>query len=902
MQGAEGKSLIGRRDTYLLGLRTSKSRISRAICGFFCAFVPTLFFVAVFCTGTALAGKAEGRRAALVIGNSGYDSLPRLPNALNDARHVGEVLAKANFEVTVGADLTKTELEKIVREFLRSLNDGDVALFYYSGHAVQVAGENFILPVDASLASAYDLELESYNISNLLDYMRASSSLQILVLDACRDNPFRNESFYLGSRKVTAEKEGLASLVPREGSLIVYSTAPDQVAYDGKGEVSPFTESLVGRALTPNIEIRQLLTDIRSDVIARTAGRQVPWDVSSLTSQFYFIMGQNKLVMDRPLTEVRVSPEAAEVKLDIPLPVASGGMVLTARFEQMPKFGTLMLDGAKIELGAAIGLDRLDDVRYMPQTGEKSVDLIPYSIASTAGEKVSGAVAVVFDSSLQAPADEAALDIAQAKPQRKQAPAATAPAPIQLALAPDVGTGFNTISDALPKTGARTQGWYRVEERSPSTQLALDTDLLSEGDLVKAEDITRLAVRPALRIIDTDAKIVLSPATDAAEATPLVIQVNATVNRCDKLAGDLLDIQGVTEGVYPNDIRLEEALAACEEAARMRPDVARFKHELGRVHYARGEFEKAVANLQSALDAGHVRSGYMLGRVYQLGGPLGRDPAKAIPLFEAGAQRGDPYAQHALGRALVEGVGTKPDIPRGIEFLTRAAEAGHTYAMNALGTEYLNGDRVAKDPARALRFFRQSADRTDVYGLLNLGVLYRDGVGVEQDLPRARVLFERAHEGGHPRAGTVIGLLIRSGGNAEAAELLGWFRQSAARGDAWGAFHAASILRDNPRLQQEDGEMIRLLALSASHRTPEVSERASQTLDGVGGRSVAVEVQKALVRMGQDVGSVDGVLGARSRQAVAKALGPAAPRDERAVLIELLRKEWMDSRPRLDLL
>src|SRR5690606_9182145 len=157
---------------------------------------------------------------------------------------------RANFEVSVGADLSKAGLEKTIREFLRSLDDGDVALFYYSGHAVQVAGENFILPVDASLASAYDLELQSYNISNLLDYMRASSSLQILVLDACRDNPFRNESFYLGSRKVTAEKEGLASLVPREGSLIVYSTAPDQVAYDGTGDLSPFTESLVSHVLT----------------------------------------------------------------------------------------------------------------------------------------------------------------------------------------------------------------------------------------------------------------------------------------------------------------------------------------------------------------------------------------------------------------------------------------------------------------------------------------------------------------------------------------------------------------------------------------------------------------------------------------------------------------------------
>jgi uncharacterized caspase-like protein len=246
-----------------------------------------------------------------VVGNSDYSDLIRLPNAVNDARRIGEVLTKANFEVVVGEDLSKAELEKVVRDFLRSLNDGDVALFYYSGHAVQVAGENFILPVDANLSSSYDLELESYNISNLLDYMRESSSLQILVLDACRDNPFRSEHYYLGDQRVAVENtQGLASLVPRQGSLIVYSTAPNQVAFDGAGDLSPFSASLADNVLTPNVEVRHLLTDIRADVIRRTNGRQVPWDVSSLTSPFYFVTQQNMVVVSEALTEVRASPRA----------------------------------------------------------------------------------------------------------------------------------------------------------------------------------------------------------------------------------------------------------------------------------------------------------------------------------------------------------------------------------------------------------------------------------------------------------------------------------------------------------------------------------------------------------------------------------------------------------------
>ena len=155
------------------------------------------------------------------------------------------VLERANFEVVLGLDLDGKHLEETIRNFLRSLDEGDVALFYYSGHAVQVAGQNYILPVDASLASPYDLEIQTYNFSDLLSYMSHSSSLQIAILDACRDNPFKNGFYYVGDKKVQVEgNKGLAPTVPGMGSLIVYSTAPDAVAYDGSQEPQPVFQRL----------------------------------------------------------------------------------------------------------------------------------------------------------------------------------------------------------------------------------------------------------------------------------------------------------------------------------------------------------------------------------------------------------------------------------------------------------------------------------------------------------------------------------------------------------------------------------------------------------------------------------------------------------------------------------
>ena len=289
-------------------------------------------------------------------------------------------------------------MEKTVREFLQTLNDGDVALFYYSGHAIQVADQNFIIPVDASLGSSYDLEVESYNVSSLLEYMRASSGMQILVLDACRDNPFRNQYYYLGDKKVdVAGKKGLASLTPRQGSLIVYSTAPNDVAYDGGGDLSPFAGAFAENVLSPNKEVREVLTMVRNAVMDKTGGRQVPWDVSSLTSQFYFVSAAGN---PRARRKRHRSARCARRDARRPRHPAADRQRRHGAygdFRQGAESGILLLDDKAMKPGTPSTPSRISDVVYATDPGQKSVELLPYTVSSDTGQSANGAVAIVFD-------------------------------------------------------------------------------------------------------------------------------------------------------------------------------------------------------------------------------------------------------------------------------------------------------------------------------------------------------------------------------------------------------------------------------------------------------------------------------------------------------------------------
>jgi hypothetical protein len=260
--------------------------------------VPAMLIAAVLLF--ALPAAAQ-KRVALVIGNSAYQHATALANPANDAGDMGAALTGMGFVVLLGVDLDKQAFDAKIREFSQLLNNADTALFFYAGHGLQVAGRNHLVPIDAQLNGERDLDFEAVSLDFVLKQMELEreGKTNIVFLDACRDNPFaRNLARSMGTRSASIGR-GLAQVQTGVGTFIAYSTQPGNVALDGQGRNSPFTAALTRAMQEPGRNLTAVMIDVRKEVLAKTNGRQVPWDHSALTGDFYFQLAAAPGVLPR---------------------------------------------------------------------------------------------------------------------------------------------------------------------------------------------------------------------------------------------------------------------------------------------------------------------------------------------------------------------------------------------------------------------------------------------------------------------------------------------------------------------------------------------------------------------------------------------------------------------------
>ena len=228
------------------------------------------------------------KRVALVIGNSAYQHTPKLTNPRNDADDMAGALKRNGFQVIVGLDLDKAAFDRKLKDFSKDLQGASVGVFFYAGHALQVAGQNYLVPIDAQLSTASALEFEMVRADVVQRVMEHETNTNLLFLDACRDNPLaRSLARAMGTRSAQVGS-GLAPVASGVGTLISFSTQPGNVALDGGGRNSPYSAALVKRVAASKDDLSALLIDVRNDVRTETQGKQVPWEHSALTSRFYF--------------------------------------------------------------------------------------------------------------------------------------------------------------------------------------------------------------------------------------------------------------------------------------------------------------------------------------------------------------------------------------------------------------------------------------------------------------------------------------------------------------------------------------------------------------------------------------------------------------------------------------
>jgi hypothetical protein len=311
-------------------------------------------FRQAFCSavvlGALVAGSSVARaenRVALVIGESAYRVVTPLPNPANDARAMSQLLRDAGFEVTNAADLSQKEMNEQVGDFAAKVaakGPDTVALVFYAGHGMQIDGENYLVPVDVDPKRETDIPLQAVRLNDVLNTLNSvPSKMRILLLDACRNNPFPAINKTAG--------HGLALIDTKTGipgTFLSYSTSPGAEAEDGSGANSPYTTALLTAAREPGVPIEQAFKRVRVAVNKVTEGRQTPWDSSSLTEDFKFVGGSGVEAANAGPRPVAVKRSTEEWRRDLqgkPVEVAHEIIVADGSVEAYEAFAVLFTQG-----------------------------------------------------------------------------------------------------------------------------------------------------------------------------------------------------------------------------------------------------------------------------------------------------------------------------------------------------------------------------------------------------------------------------------------------------------------------------------------------------------------------------------------------------------------------------
>ncbi len=665
------------------------------------------------------AGAAEAaKRVALLIGNEKYEATSQLNNPANDVELMKASFEDAGFDtVTTVHDVDRASLVRALRDFEDAATGSEVAIIYYSGHGMEMNGQNFLLPVDVALKSDKDVEDEAVPLDRVQRSLEGATRLKLVILDACRNNPF--EQSMTRSISTRAVSRGLARVEPESADLLVaFASKAGTVAMDGEGKNSPFATALSKYLTEPGVDVRIALGKVRDEVVSVTNRGQEPFVYGSLGGAQIFlnIREVNVNVTNNGNTQEEVSP--------------NGQSAAAADWQNIRD----LADKDLIEVFLA--KHGSDPVYKM--LAEKKLKLL----AEAAQTSTSSPDEIAWDA-LKQSTDGAALTrfIERYPDSRHKAEAETQIA----ALEPKKGLNIS-------QTGKDTQAsrdCYLLAGEPQSMPGFLGVNFL-KIDSARALTACAQAVNE-----NPDDMMLVNMLGRAHDAGRNYVEARRNYQK----AADGGNMYGLTNlawfSIYGTDgpVDIEKGKQMFEQAANAGNSYAQaslgwlYREGYGGVPQ---DYAEALKWYQASANQGYANAMATIGWFYREGNGVAKDFNQSLFWYQKAADAGDANAMSSLGWAYQNGLGTTQDYAEAKKWYEKAANVGDSYSMALLGWFYDVGNGVSQDYVQARNWYEMAANAGSAYAMGNLSRLYDFGLGTKADAKEAARWAAASVEGGDP--------------------------------------------------------------------------------------------------------------------------------------------------------
>ncbi|MEE9375566.1 MAG: caspase family protein [Rhizobiaceae bacterium] len=683
-----------------------------------------------------------GARVALVIGNSNYTNASSLPNPVNDADDLAQKLEGMGFEVLKLKNLGFQAMRLALRDFSAKAAGADVALIFYAGHGMEVNKHNYLVPVDAVLASDRDINYEAVPLQMLTDAASGAKGLSLVLLDACRNNPFvTTMKRSLGSRAVG---RGLAAVEPARGTLVSFAAKEGSVASDGVGRNSPYTKSLLKNLSQPGVDIQFMFRKVRDDVLESTNGGQEPFTYGSLPGRQIFLIEPEVIAS----TQEPVQPADTQTALNVDE---------AARVYKQ-------ITGTKNIAVLNVFIQQFPDSIYSK--------FIQAEIESIKSSKSQGLIGKAPAPMIKLPKKQQRVAVL-----KLNKPGLRSASPMMVAcdrLAAnksdtDNRTDHSTKFAALEKRSSeairacKTAHKNFPKDDQTSYQLARSFHAAKKYD--SAQEFYLLAAQSnygaALYGYGEMFNKGLGVKTDTVKA--LKYFNLAAKNGSGGAMNRIGNYYAIGEALLKKDY-VKAAYyyteAAKEGSARGMLNLG-YYYEVGRG--VKKDIFEAAQYYKNAADLGDVTAMTNLAFLYEGRKGIPTNYSEAVRYYQLASGEGDKRAQTNLGYLYETGKGVPKNVMQAVVYYRLAADRGYIRAMTNLGYLYEGGHGIDENPEESTRYYKAAIEKGSARAMLNLGYNFEVGRGVKKDASEAARLYKMGADKGNKSAMTNYAFLSEGG-------------------------------------------------------------------------------------------------------------------------------------------